>query len=109
MPATWEMGDSHLKAQVLGRWGTHLKAQVLGRWGTHLKAHLPISVEAEVFIRRERGTEHRSRERVAKFSTYADKHGPFDKANDGPVCAILASRHPGSTVKGQQISQSWDA
>ena len=34
-----------------------------------LKAHLPLSLEAGAFIRRERGTEQRSREGVDKFST----------------------------------------
>ena len=46
---------SHLKGGA-----SCLKAQLLGRWGTHVshKAHLPLSVEAEVFIRRE-GEENR--------------------------------------------------
>ena len=62
---TWKMGDSCLEA--------HLP----GRWGAHLKAHLHLSVEAEVFIRRERGTEQRDRGRGLERSVCADEHSPF--------------------------------
>ena len=53
MPASWKMGDSCLKA------------------------HLPLSVEAEVFIRSKRGTEQRDQGRGLQRSLRADKHSPF--------------------------------
>ena len=59
-PAPGKMGDSCLEA--------HLP----GRWGAHLKAHLHLSVEAEVFIRRERGTEQRDQGRGLQSPLRAD-------------------------------------
>ena len=48
----------------------------------------------------------RSREGVGKFyMQMSTVHSDLD----GLVCVILASRHPGSIVQGQQISRSWDA
>ena len=41
---------------------------------SHLKAHLQLSVEAEVFIRRVRGTEHRDQGWGLKSSPHADQH-----------------------------------
>ena len=41
------------------------------------KAHLHLSVEAEAFIKRERGTEQRDRGRGLQISVRADEHSPF--------------------------------
>ena len=59
-----------------------------------LKAHLRLSVEAEVFIRRERGTEQRDQGGVAKFCTHS-------RAQSIPIrqvlvqCASSWFSHPG--------------
>lgn len=42
-----------------------------------LKVHLPILVEEEVSIRRERETEQRDQGWGLKSSLRADEHGPF--------------------------------
>ena len=73
--ATWRMGDS-----------------------CH-KAHPHRSVEAEVFIRRERGREQRDQGRELESSPGADKHSPFQLAND-VQCASSWANHPG-------FSSSW--
>ena len=51
---SWEVGEllSHLKALLPGKMGE-----------SYLEAHLRLSVETEVFMRRERGTEHRDQGR----------------------------------------------
>ena len=108
---------------LMGRKAVYSDASHLEDGGSRLRAHLPLSVQVEVSIRRERGTEQRSREglEVLCEPTSTVHSG---KASDGPVCVtlvshpgftlsqrhvILASHHPGSTDEGQQISQSWDA
>ena len=60
------MGASRLKAHPSGKIGD-----------SGLKAHLPLSVEAEVFIRRGRGTEQRDQGRGLQSSLQADEHRPF--------------------------------
>ena len=60
------MGASRLKAHPSGKIGD-----------SGLKAHLPLSVEAEVFIRRGRGTEQRDQGRGLKGSPQTDGLGPF--------------------------------
>ena len=85
-----------------------------GRGGAYVSKPISsFSVEAEIFIRRERGTEQRD-QRVGKFPICR-------RAQSIPIktamvwCAsswlyiTLASRHPASTVEGQQISWSRDA
>ena len=63
---------------------------------SHLKAHLHLSVEAEVFLRRERGTEQGDQGGgLLKSSLCADGHSPFNQASKGLVCVILDTRHPG--------------
>ena len=42
-----------------------------------LKVHLHISVEAEVFIRRDRRTEQRDEGKGLQRSLRADEHSPF--------------------------------
>ena len=42
-----------------------------------LKPHLHMSAQAEVFIRRERGTEQRGQGKGLKSSLPADEHSPF--------------------------------
>ena len=74
MPVTWMMGDSHLKA------------------------HLHLSVEAEVFIRRERKTEQRDQGRGVKSPLYADKHSPFQKGK-----WQSGVRHPGLVIRAPQL------
>ena len=54
-----------------------------------LKACLHFSVEAAVFIRRERGTEQREKWRGLQSSLRADEHSHSNKAASGPVCVIL--------------------
>ena len=61
-----------------------------------LKAHLHLSVEAEVFIRRERGTELRDEGRGLQSSLRAMSTVLSGKASDSLVCVILAPRHPDS-------------
>ena len=56
-----------------------------------LKVHLHLSVEAEVFTRRERGTEQRDQERGLKNSLRAEQHSPFWLDSDGPECVIPVS------------------
>ena len=56
---------------------------------SRLKARLPISAEAEVFIRTERNRTKRSREGLTS-SLSADERSPSNKASDGPLCVILA-------------------
>ena len=53
MPAIWKMRDARLKA------------------------HLHLSVEAEVFIRRERGAEQRDQRQELNRSLCADKHSAY--------------------------------
>ena len=77
-----------------------------------LKPHLHMSAQAEVFITRERGTEQRSREGVARFSPCRRAQTSTAHSDKStvrhPGLVILASRRPGSMVEGQQISQSCD-
>ena len=54
--------------------------QMLTTWkigDSHLKARLPLSVEAEVSIRRERGTEQRYQGRGLQIPVRAREHSPF--------------------------------
>ena len=70
---------------------------------SHLKAHLYLSVQAEVFTRRERGTEQRWSKGVAKFSTHRQARSIATR----PVlvrCASSWFSHPRFMVEGQQIS-----
>ena len=66
------------------------------------KAHLYPSVQAEVFIRRERGQTKRSGERTAKFSTCRRAQSiPIRQVRIGcalPGLVILASSHPESAL-----------
>ena len=48
----------------MGRKAVYSDASHLEDGGSRLRAHLPLSVQVEVSIRRERGTEQRSRERL---------------------------------------------
>ena len=67
--------------------------QVLATWkmgDSCLKAHLNITVQVEVFTRRERGSRtKRPREGVAKFST-CQRAQSTHKAGGGRVSVILA-------------------
>ena len=72
------------------------------------KAHLHLSVETEVFIRRERETEQRVQERGLKSSLHEDEHKSVLIKRVVVQCALSWFRHPGSTVEGQQISQNCD-
>ena len=56
---------------------------------SRLKAHLQLSVEAEVFIRREKGTEQRDQGRGLQSSHVQTSTVHSDKACDSPVCIIL--------------------
>ena len=65
--------------------------QMLDIWkvgGSCYKAHLHISVEAEVFIRREKGNKTKIKVGIEKFSTC--KWTQSIPVNDGPVCFFLA-------------------
>ena len=74
-----------------------------------LKVHLNIiSVEAEVFIRRERGSVTEFKGGGWKFPYMRNSAVHSSTARDGPVCITLASCHPGSIVKLSN-SRSWDA
>ena len=83
-----------------------------GRWGTFpspgengvscLKDHLPISVEAEVFIRWG-GEQNKELKRGACKVLFVRMR------QETVWCALSCFSHPGFTVEGQQISQSWDA
>ena len=47
-----------LQMPASGRWGLMVQSESPGKMGdSHIKDHLHLSVGAEVFIRRERGTE----------------------------------------------------
>ena len=70
---TWEAG-ADVKESGLFSGAGHLED---GGVDSHVKAHPHISVEAEVFIRRERGTEQRDRGRGLESSVCADEHSPF--------------------------------
>ena len=78
VPAIWKRGCLHHKAHLPGKMGDScLKSHLLGKMGnSHLKAHLHLSVEAEVCVSGEKGTEKKSREGVA-ISLSADEHSPF--------------------------------
>ena len=70
-----------LKRQGL-MWRKVVYLQILAIWkmgDSCPKAHLHLSVEAEAFIRRERGTEQRDQGRGLKGSLRADELGPFQK------------------------------
>ena len=64
-PSPWE--DGGLMSQIPSSWEDG---------ELNLKAHLHLSVEAEVCVSGEKGTEKRSREGVA-ISLSADEHSPF--------------------------------
>ena len=99
MPATWKTRDS-FKAHL---------PRMMGH--SCLKAYLHISVEAEVFISREKGTKQRSRKGDEKFFTCRQALSILIRpvmvqgASSG-IHIILTSCHPGGMVKGQKISQS---
>ena len=65
-------------ASNLGDGGLTSQSPSPGKMGdSHLKTHLYNTVEAEVFIRRERGTEQRGQGRGLKSSLCADQHSTF--------------------------------
>ena len=67
---------------------------------------LPLNGGRGLYKEGEGNRTKRSREGVGKFyMQMSTVHSDLD----GLVCVILASRHPGSIVQGQQISRSWDA
>ncbi|KAF6119668.1 hypothetical protein HJG60_010118 [Phyllostomus discolor] len=78
-----------------------------------LKAHLNISVQEEVFIRRERGSRPRKpRGKRLKSSLYADWHSPFryeprNCSSDGLVCAIWVSPLQVSTSLRAGMTKGW--
>ena len=77
------------------------------------QAHLHISVETEVYLRRERGTEQRDRGGGWQVLPVQTSTVHSNKASDGPCASYRVSRpafmSPGFYIWGQQISQSWDA
>ena len=74
------------------------QVHLCGKMGdSRLKAYLHLSVKAEGFTRRERGTERRGHRRACKVLYVQMSTVHSDKAGDGPVCVTLASRHPGFT------------
>ena len=85
----------------MGRKAVYSDASHLEDGGSRLRAHLPLSVQVEVSIRRERGTEQRSREglEVLCEPTSTVHSG---KASDGPVCVTLVS-HPGFTLSQRHV------
>ena len=96
-------------------WETQVSKPISWKMGDFcLKTHLHLSVEAEVFIRRERGPEQRDQGRGLKSSLRAEEHSPFQEGKwwSGvchPGLVILDLRQSGSTVEGQQISRGWDS
>ena len=90
----WKLGDSHLKVQRSSP----------GKMGNScLKVHFHLSLEAEVFIRRERGIEQigqKDQGRGMKILYMQTSTVHSNKASDGPMCLTPAACHPGSTVEG---------
>ena len=80
--------------------------QVLATWkmgDARLKAHLPPSEEAEAFMRRERGTEHRNQGRGCQVPLMQTSTVHSDKAGDGPVCVAPAPSRPAPCTKGSVL------
>ena len=71
------------------------------------KAHLHLTVEAEVFIGREKGREQRSGKWVDESSTCRQAQSILIR-QVMVRCASSQFSHPGSMAEGQQISQGWD-
>ena len=63
--------------QLLKESGLSAGTDHLEMGDSHHKAHLHLSVEAEISIRRERGTEQGDQGRSLQSSVRADEHSPF--------------------------------
>ena len=74
-----------------------------------LKAHLNISVQAEVFIRREREAEQRDQGVGVEHFSVCRPAQSVPIRTSKLVKRWFGVCHPGFMVEGQQISQSWDA